>query len=410
MSTTIESGNWDRKSLSQRAASRSAIKSLLPLNLIIFLGFMTIGMSLPVLPIFVHAAMTASPLIAGTVVGLQSITTVLTRRYAGAVADLKGPKTATVRGLVICTSVGFIYIFTAAIPASWIMRLAVLLTGRIVLGLGESLILTGAITWGIGSVGEVNAGQVMSWNGVAMYGAYAIGAPAGLVIYGLSSSPYFGFLELGAAAALLPLIALGIATFIPGVGVTPGRHLSVRLVLGYIWPFGATLTLQMVGFGTIASFLSLTYGSLGWRGAGLGFTGFGIAVIVIRLLCGSLPDRLGGIRVETASLFAECVGQSLIWIAHTPGAAAAGAIITGIGVALAFPALGIEAMKRVPPANKGLVVALFSAFQDVAFGITGPVTGLVATAFGYQSVFAVGAISAVAALLLLILTGKENGV
>jgi predicted MFS family arabinose efflux permease len=79
-------------------------------------------------------------------------------------------------------------------------------------------------------------------------------------------------------------------------------------------------------------------------------------------------------------------------------------------VALAFPALGIEAMKRVPPANKGLVVALFSAFQDVAFGITGPVTGLVATAFGYQSVFAVGAISAVAALLLLIMTGKENGV
>lgn len=371
---------------------------------------MTIGMSLPVLPIFVHAVMTASPLIVGTVVGLQSITTVLTRRYAGAIADLKGPKTATVRGLVICTGVGFIYIFTAAIPASWIMRLAVLLIGRMVLGLGESLILTGAITWGIGSVGEVNAGQVMSWNGVAMYGAYAIGAPVGLVIYGLSSSPYIGFLALGAAAALLPLIALGIATFIPGVRVTPGRHLSVRSVLGYIWPFGATLTLQMVGFGTIASFLSLTYGSLGWRGAGLGFTGFGIAVIVIRLLCGSLPDRLGGIRVEVASLFAECVGQSLIWFAHTPGAAAAGAIITGIGVALAFPALGIEAMKRVPPANKGLVVALFSAFQDVAFGITGPVTGLVATAFGYQSVFAVGALSAVAALLLLLLAGKGNGV
>ncbi|MDR3435719.1 arabinose transporter [Telmatospirillum sp.] len=383
------------------------IRRLLPLNGIILLGFMVIGMPLPVLPLFVHATMTTSPLTVGLVIGLQSISTVLTRRYAGTLADRMGAKTATVRGLAICAGVGAIYILCVMIPVSWTIQLAILLLGRLVLGLGESLILTGAITWGIGRVGIGNAGSVMSWNGIAMYAALASGAPLGLAVYGAFDSASAGFVALGAVSTILPLVALAIAVRLTAVAVTPERRVSGWTVLKRIWSFGSVLTLQMVGFGTIASFLSLTYATLGWDGAGLAFTGFGIAVIAVRFVWGHLPDRIGGRSVAVVSLVVDCIGQMLIWLAPVPMVAMAGAIVTGMGLALAFPALGIEAMRRVPPASKGLVVALFSAFQDIAFGITGPLTAVVVSLFGYQSVFAAGAVSSLLALLLLASTKKD---
>jgi MFS family permease len=409
MSLTRGMGNGATmaNTLTDNATTHGVVGRLLPLNGVILLGFMMIGMPLPVLPIFVHTTMTPSPLLAGLVVGLQSISTVLTRRYAGAMADKDGPKTTTVRGLALCMSVGFIYILAVTAPVPWIIKLAILLIGRVVLGLGESLILTGAITWGIGRVGGANAGQVMSWNGIAMYAAFASGAPLGLGMYRALDSARTGFMALGAASTVLPLVALAIANRLPDVPTTAGKSMRVRSVLMRIWPFGTVLALQMVGFGTIASFLSLTYSTLGWHGAGLAFTGFGAALIAVRFLFGHLPDRIGGTSVAIWSLVVDCIGQSLIWLAPVPQVATAGAVVTGMGVALAFPALGIEAMRRVPPTGKGLVVALFSAFQDVAFGITGPVTGLAASVFGYRSVFATGALTSLLALVLLTSIKKD---
>lgn len=375
---------------------------LIPLNIVVFLGFMTVSLPLPVLPVFVSSTMTTSPLVVGLVIGLQSIVTVLTRRRAGLTADTKGPRVATARGLFICACVGIVYIVLAAAPVSWTIKLVILLGGRVLLGVGESLILTGAITWGIACVGSTKAGQVMSWNGIAMYAALAGGAPLGLIIYKVSNLPDIGFVLLGTAAALLPLGALCIVLKLPSVHSTPSEQLPLRLLLRRIWPFGVALTLQMVGFGTISSFLSLTYESHKWNGAGLAFVGFGIAVICVRLACGGFPDRVGGKPVAIASLAIVAIGQTILWFAPMPLIALIGSVFTGMGVALAFPALGIEAIKNAPLASKGQVVGIFSAFQDIAFGVTGPVAGLIAMAYGYQSVFAFGVFSSLFALALLI--------
>jgi uncharacterized membrane protein YeaQ/YmgE (transglycosylase-associated protein family) len=99
------------------AAPQMLVRQLLPLNGIILLGFMAIGLPLPVLPIFVHQTMTTSPLMAGLVVGLQSISTVLTRSHAGAFQDIAFGITGPVTGL-IASMFGYQSVFAAGAVAS----------------------------------------------------------------------------------------------------------------------------------------------------------------------------------------------------------------------------------------------------------------------------------------------------
>jgi predicted MFS family arabinose efflux permease len=59
-------------------------------------------------------------------------------------------------------------------------------------------------------------------------------------------------------------------------------------------------------------------------------------------------------------------------------------------MALVFPALGVEALKRVPPANRGSAMGAFVAFLDIAYGLSGPVAGVIPGLFGYAAVYLFG--------------------
>ena len=66
-----------------------------------------------------------------------------------------------------------------------------------------------------------------------------------------------------------------------------------------------------------------------------------------------------------------------------PAVALAGAFLTGLGCSLIFPAMGIELTQ---PHLRRTAMGGLAAFQDLAFGRTAPVTGLLADRFGYAVV------------------------
>jgi predicted MFS family arabinose efflux permease len=120
-------------------------------------------------------------------------------------------------------------------------------------------------------------------------------------------------------------------------------------------------------------------------------TAFGVGFIFVRLVLGSLPDRMSGYRIALWSMVVEAIGQTMLWAAPHEIVALAGALVTGLGCALIFPALGVEALKRVLPANRGSAMGAFVAFLDIAYGLSGPAAGVIAGQFGYAAVYLFGA-------------------
>lgn len=65
-------------------------------------------------------------------------------------------------------------------------------------------------------------------------------------------------------------------------------------------------------------------------------------------------------------------------------------------------------VQRVPPHLRGTAAGGLAAFQDLAFGVTGPATGLLADRFGYGVVFLVGGLAASVGFGLVIVIARTD--
>ncbi len=376
--------------------ARPERKSLLRHVTIVFFGFLSVGLPLPPLALYLHDQLGFSAAVIGFAIGLQSVVTVLTRHRAGTLCDLRGARLVILSGLPLAAIAGLLYLAAALLPVPATPKLMLLLIGRMALGFGESLFITGAMNWSIGRLGAQRTGLVMSWQGIAMYAAIGLGAPLGLIIYNA-----IGFAGVAVTAAISPLIALAIAATMAHVPVNGNvERAPFYKVIGLIWRPGMILFLSTIPFAGITSFLALTYAARGWSGAGMALAVFSTGYIAVRLIGSHWPDRYGGTRVAVVSLAIEAVGQAMIWLAQDPWMALTGALITGLGFSLIFPCMGVEATRRVPIEQRGRAVANFIAFFDLAIGVTAPAVGYAAGLFGYGSAFLIGAIATLGALLL----------
>ncbi|MGC9158487.1 MAG: MFS transporter [Terracidiphilus sp.] len=356
-----------------------------------FVVYLSIGLPLAVLPPYVHFRMGLSAALAGLVISIQYIATLASRPWAGRISDRAGAKVSVLWGMGICSFSGVLLISAAALCPIPPLSFSALILSRLALGCGESLGSTGSTLWGITSAGPTHTARVISFNGIATYGAMALGAPLGVVLdaagASLGHSPQWGLAALGLLTLLIGSFSLLLASLKAPAAISAGERLPFHRVLGRVAPHGTGLALGGVGYSVLATFITLFYVSRHWSGAALCLTAFGLAFIAARLLFIQTINHYGGFLVAMACLAIESLGLLLLWGATSSWMALTGAAVVGFGFSLVFPALGVEAVKRVTEQNRGAALGVFTAFADVSFFLTGPLAGAVIGLFGYPSAF-----------------------
>jgi len=348
-----------------------------------FLGYICIGLPLAVLPMFIHKTLGFSEIIAGAVISLQYVTTFIIRGYAGTVVDKRGPKIAVSISMISFVVSGILFFLSIWLKNSAIISLSIISVSRLIMGCAEGMIGASPINWAMMVIGRKHTGEIMSYNGIANYGALAIGAPVGVWIQQSIGIEYIGVL----------IVCIGILGFLYALPKPPVRaevsaeKISFFKVLGIVAPYGMSLGLAAIGFGGISNFITLYYDFFGWKNAAFSLSIFSVMFILGRFAFSKAIAKKGGLQVAFNCLIVEAIGLALLFSAQHPLMALLGAAVTGLGFSLVFPALGVEAVKLAPVANSGAALAAYGLFIDLSLGVTGPFAGTVINLFGMPYLF-----------------------
>jgi len=386
----------------ESSESMNFMRMLLTLMLVVLAGFLIIGIALPVLPRYVHHQLGFGTFAVGLVTGAQFAASLATRFAAGRYADRCGGKRAIYLGLFLAIAGGVFYLISLPFVTQPITAITLVLIGRAIVGGAESFIITGGMTLGLALAGGKQTGRVIAWVGTAMFAAFALGAPLGTAIFDHS-----GFASIAITTALLPIFAMLVVRILPERADPAEQRGTLSQTLSSVWLPGLGAAFNGVGYAALLSFSVLMYAEKGWGMGWLPVSAFAAALIAARLLLGQLIDQSGAIRVGVIFSLVTALGQILLWAAPSPWLAAAGAALTGAGWAMVYPAFGSEAVRRLGGANKGVAMATYSAFPDLAIGLSSPLLGLVVSSGHISVVFLWSAIVVIMAVPIALLAGKK---
>jgi MFS family permease len=208
------------------------------------------------------------------------------RPWAGNFSDSRGAKRGVVAGLIAAALSGLLYLLSLAFVSAPKISVTILLLGRGLLVGAESFI-TAAVSWGLALVDTRSAGKVIAWVGMAMFAAFAIGAPAGSALYAA-----YGFAVISLATTLAPLAVLPLVALLPAVA--PAKHVPTPFaeLLGAVWVPGMGSALGSVGFGAVTTFVALLFATRGWVNGWSAYTAYAVAFILARSSSAIWPTRL----------------------------------------------------------------------------------------------------------------------
>ena len=382
-------------------------KAILSVVIFSFIVYLLVGLPITILPIFTVKTLNYSPFLAGVIISLQYVATLLTRPKSGQLADKYGAKKVLLWGLTSCSLSGLVTLVAMMVSSnSPLLSFTLIALGRLFLGVGESFGSTGTLMWGMSLVNSTQTSKVISWNGAATYLSMALGAPLGIML-----NHSFGLYTFTLFTIGLALLGFIIAFYKPYI--QPVRSIKHRVpfktVLHRIWPFGTGLAMGTIGFGAISTFITLYFMEQNWSNAAFALSLFSIGFVITRFIFSKAIDKFGGARVAMVAFTVEALGLLIIWFTPYQLYVYLGALFVGCGFSLIFPALGIESIKKVDANSYGAALGTFTAFFDLALMLIGPVAGLIITYAGMRNFYGIcSLVIFMTAIFLLLLTLKNK--
>ena len=374
----------------------SVTSALLPIMAVVFIGFLIIGMALPVLPLHVHQGLGLSTFVVGLVSrqpvsGLAHLAGLVghyadsarrqARRRRG-FAGIGRRRSALSLVASLCRGTGFFRLDSSAWPR------APRRSGK-----------PHHYRWRQLGTGARRSSKRRKSHRLDRHGDVCC---AGLWRTNRHDTLWVGgFISIAGATALIPLVTLLLVAPMAAIPPHPGTRSNLLKLARVVWMPGLGSALSCIGFGTMIAFSSLFSVERSWQ-SGLASLQHIRGIPYDRALVPRPSSRptSGAPRVALISIFIEATGLALIWLAPNQIVAVIGALLTGCGFALVYPGLGIEAVRRAPPQSRGLAMGAYTAFLDVALGFGSPALGLIAGWAGLSSVFLAGALLVLSASVI----------
>lgn len=352
----------------------------------LFFGYMGLTSVIPVLPSFVRDRFGASNFGVGLVITATALTALLVRPVAGALADRHGHRLVMQTGALIVAAGGVLYFLPVGLTG--------LVFVRLLLGVGEASLFTAGAVWTVSLAPHNRRGKLIGLYGVSMWGGISLGTFLGALLR------HVGYGAVWSFSAVAPLVGLALISAVPAPSRPARRGGGSGLLLRPALLPGIGLALGAAGYAGLAAFVVLHLEARGISSGVLVLSCFSAVYAATRLFIGHLPDELGPRRVATWSGIGEAIGLLVIAVAPNLPVAVLGSLVMGVGFSLLHPSFALMVMNRTEKSEQGAALGAYTSFWDLGLTIWGPVTGAVATGFGYPFVFVVGAACAAAAAAL----------
>ncbi len=349
------------------------------------LYFMGLNLTLSVLPLFVKEGLGGTSTQVGLAVGSFGVAAAIVRPVAGSIGDRRGRRTLIMGGALIAGLATAMLSLAGSIPAVIAMRMLA--------GFGEAGLFVGAATAIQDLSPHDRRGEAASYFSLTIYGSVALGPPLGEAVANHWSTDTTWLL-----AGALAVSAALVGSAAPGApSEPPGRAGPKKFVHPAAYRPGMVMFLGLLGYTSFLAFAALHAEEVGISNTGTVFTVFAVVVLVLRIVGARLPDRLGPILTTRISLSFGIVGLLLLWAWRAPTGVYVGAGTIAVAQTFLFPALFALVVDTAPEAERSHAIGSFSMFFDLAFGIGGPLIGVVADATDRPTGFLVAAaITAVA--------------
>ena len=343
------------------------------------LYFLGLNMTLSVLPLFVEGDLGGTDAQVGIAVSSFGLAAACIRPIIGPLGDRHGRQRLIVSGAIVA---GLATVATATATS-----LGMVIAFRALAGLGEAAVFVGAASAAQDLATDERRGEAASYFSLAIYSSLFLGPPLGEWI-----SETFGTDTAWVLAGGLAVVAASTGIVSPGAPAEPPPKPERRVLLhrAALRP-GAVLFLGLLGYTGFLAFAALHAEEVGIANTGTVFTVFALVIIFLRIFAAKLPDQLGPIRTSRISLSCGAIGLAVLAVWTEPVGVYVGAAILAVAQSFLFPALFALVVDDAPDAERSHAISTLSMFFDLAFGLGGPVIGLVSDTFDRSTAFAVSA-------------------
>lgn len=335
------------------------------------------------LPKFLAQELAAGPSEIGVTVGAFSCATVLATPFAGWVVD-RFPRRYAMTVGAACMAI-------AAAGFIGVRQIGWLLDGlRVLQGLSYALVVTAVGTLVADVAPRERLNQALGLSGASMLIMNAV-APAVAEPLAVAAGWPVVFALAACAAAVATVLAAQIRE--PAFAPAPAGAGGMRDLLAQPLArhYGLVIALNGATFGAVFTFEPAYALLLGRTRVGGFFIAYAFAAILVRLVFGSVPARIGSYRVARGSLLLYAAVVGALAFAGPLALEPLGALF-GLAHGLFYPAVNALAVTAVRPGERGRMIAIFTGAFAAGLSAGSTVLGHLAAYAGYPSVFIVTAV------------------